>query len=172
MPLDLTRRSPASSSEPPGCRTSTSSCAASSGPSNSWKQGRTCPSRKSPRTPGSRTRACSVITSSALANLAVLEEEKLVENAARRGAELLTRFGKLHEKYPLIGDVRGRGVEASAQDRHPLVENCNSRRQRQQDKDCRPDALSESFCRLAAQTYHGLALFPHDVFVKKRTCCT
>ena len=46
----------------------------------------------------------------ALANLAVLEEENLVENAARRGAELLTRFRKLQEKYPLIGDVRGRGL--------------------------------------------------------------
>jgi 4-aminobutyrate aminotransferase / (S)-3-amino-2-methylpropionate transaminase / 5-aminovalerate transaminase len=46
----------------------------------------------------------------ALANLAVLAEENLVENAARRGAELLTRFAKLQEKYSLIGDVRGRGL--------------------------------------------------------------
>ncbi|MGH7226002.1 MAG: aspartate aminotransferase family protein, partial [Gemmataceae bacterium] len=46
----------------------------------------------------------------ALANLAVIEEEKLVDNAAGRGTELLTRFRRLQEKYPLIGDVRGRGL--------------------------------------------------------------
>jgi 4-aminobutyrate aminotransferase/(S)-3-amino-2-methylpropionate transaminase len=46
----------------------------------------------------------------ALANLAVLEEEKLVENAAQRGAELLVHLRKMQEKYPLIGDVRGRGL--------------------------------------------------------------
>ena len=51
-----------------------------------------------------------IACAAALANLAVLEEEKLVENAARRGAELLARFRKLQEKYPLIGDVRGRGL--------------------------------------------------------------
>jgi 4-aminobutyrate aminotransferase len=46
----------------------------------------------------------------ALANLAVIEEEKLVDNAARRGEELLARFRLLQEKFPLIGDVRGRGL--------------------------------------------------------------
>lgn len=46
----------------------------------------------------------------ALANLAVLEEEKLVENAARQGEFLLQRLRSLQEKYPLIGDVRGRGL--------------------------------------------------------------
>ena len=46
----------------------------------------------------------------ALANLAVIEEENLVENAARRGEELLARFRKLQEKHRLIGDVRGRGL--------------------------------------------------------------
>lgn len=51
-----------------------------------------------------------IACAAALANLAVLEEENLVENAAQRGAELLTRFRKLQEKYPLIGDVRGRGL--------------------------------------------------------------
>jgi 4-aminobutyrate aminotransferase-like enzyme len=46
----------------------------------------------------------------ALANLAVIEEEKLVENAARQGEWLLARFRRLQEKVPLIGDVRGRGL--------------------------------------------------------------
>jgi 4-aminobutyrate aminotransferase-like enzyme len=46
----------------------------------------------------------------ALANLAVIEEEKLVENAARRGEWLLTQFRRLQDRAPLIGDVRGRGL--------------------------------------------------------------
>jgi len=46
----------------------------------------------------------------ALANLAVIEEEKLVENAARRGEQLMQRFRDLQERCPLIGEVRGRGL--------------------------------------------------------------
>jgi len=46
----------------------------------------------------------------ALANIAVIEEEKLVENAARQGEWLLGQFRRLQEKTPLIGDVRGRGL--------------------------------------------------------------
>jgi len=46
----------------------------------------------------------------ALANIAVIEEEKLVDNAAQRGEQLLARFRYLQEKCPLIGDVRGRGL--------------------------------------------------------------
>ena len=46
----------------------------------------------------------------ALANIAVIEEEKLTENAAARGEELLARFRRLQEACPLIGEVRGRGL--------------------------------------------------------------
>jgi 4-aminobutyrate aminotransferase len=46
----------------------------------------------------------------ALANLEVIEEEGLVENAARQGEWLLARFRRLQEEVPLIGDVRGRGL--------------------------------------------------------------
>jgi 4-aminobutyrate aminotransferase len=46
----------------------------------------------------------------ALANLAVLEEEKLVENSARRGGELLTRLKRLEQTAPKVGEVRGRGL--------------------------------------------------------------
>lgn len=44
-----------------------------------------------------------------LASLHVIEEEKLVENSARRGWELLTGLQKLQEKHELIKEVRGRG---------------------------------------------------------------
>jgi ornithine--oxo-acid transaminase len=45
-----------------------------------------------------------------LATLAVLEEEHLIENAARRGGSLLRRLGALTDKYELLHEVRGRGL--------------------------------------------------------------
>jgi ornithine--oxo-acid transaminase len=45
-----------------------------------------------------------------LATLAVIEEEGLVENAARRGASLVARLGALVDKYELLKEVRGRGL--------------------------------------------------------------
>jgi 4-aminobutyrate aminotransferase/(S)-3-amino-2-methylpropionate transaminase len=46
----------------------------------------------------------------ALANLAVIEEEGLVANAARQGEMLLARFRRLQESCPRVGEVRGRGL--------------------------------------------------------------
>ena len=46
----------------------------------------------------------------ALANLEVLREENLCENAAERGKELLARFSGLMDKCRLVGDVRGKGL--------------------------------------------------------------
>jgi 4-aminobutyrate aminotransferase len=46
----------------------------------------------------------------ALANLEVIEEEKLVENSERRGAELLSRLKKLEETSRRVGEARGRGL--------------------------------------------------------------
>jgi 4-aminobutyrate aminotransferase / (S)-3-amino-2-methylpropionate transaminase / 5-aminovalerate transaminase len=51
-----------------------------------------------------------IACAAALANIAVLQEERLIENAATRGAELLARCKALQEKHRLIGDVRGRGL--------------------------------------------------------------
>ncbi|HXY40671.1 MAG TPA: aspartate aminotransferase family protein [Vicinamibacteria bacterium] len=45
-----------------------------------------------------------------LAAVTVVEEQGLVENAERVGAHMLRRFRELQEKYPFIGDVRGRGL--------------------------------------------------------------
>lgn len=42
--------------------------------------------------------------------LQVLKEEKLPENAREVGAALLKHLAALKEKYPVIGDVRGRGL--------------------------------------------------------------
>lgn len=45
-----------------------------------------------------------------LATLEVLEQESLLENAARVGAYLHGKLGELQEKHPLIGHVRGLGL--------------------------------------------------------------
>jgi 4-aminobutyrate aminotransferase/(S)-3-amino-2-methylpropionate transaminase len=51
-----------------------------------------------------------IACAAALANIAVLQEEGMIENARVRGAELLARCQALQEKCKLIGDVRGRGL--------------------------------------------------------------
>jgi ornithine--oxo-acid transaminase len=45
-----------------------------------------------------------------LASLAVIDDEGLVENAARRGAELMRGLEGLAAKYDFIKDVRGKGL--------------------------------------------------------------
>lgn len=51
-----------------------------------------------------------VSCAAALATLEVIDEEGLVENAARIGAELLSGLEGLSEKHAAIADVRGRGL--------------------------------------------------------------
>lgn len=46
----------------------------------------------------------------ALTTIEIIEEERLVENAARVGARALDRLKEMQRRYPLIGDVRGRGL--------------------------------------------------------------
>jgi len=45
-----------------------------------------------------------------LANIAVMEEERLPEAAARKGARAMARLRALQERFPLIGEVRGLGL--------------------------------------------------------------
>jgi 4-aminobutyrate aminotransferase len=45
----------------------------------------------------------------------VIREERLLENAAKQGAHLLTRLKEMQRKYPIIGDVRGKGLMAGAE---------------------------------------------------------
>ncbi len=51
-----------------------------------------------------------VACAAAIATLEVLQEEGLVENAARQGAHLLERLRAVAERYPVLGDVRGLGL--------------------------------------------------------------
>jgi len=48
--------------------------------------------------------------SAAKAVIDVVEKERLMENATRQGAHMMTRLKEMQEKYPIIGDVRGKGL--------------------------------------------------------------
>ncbi len=45
-----------------------------------------------------------------LATLEVIESERLIQNAARRGEQLLAFFKPLAERYELVKSVRGKGL--------------------------------------------------------------
>jgi 4-aminobutyrate aminotransferase len=51
-----------------------------------------------------------VTARAALATIEIIEDEALVENAARVGALAMERLADLEERIPEIGDVRGRGL--------------------------------------------------------------
>jgi 4-aminobutyrate aminotransferase len=51
-----------------------------------------------------------VTARAALTTIEIIEDEDLVENAARIGALALDRLHSMKDRHPLIGDVRGRGM--------------------------------------------------------------
>ncbi len=51
-----------------------------------------------------------VLARAALTTLEIIEDERLVENAARVGAHALAKLEELKASHPLIGDVRGLGL--------------------------------------------------------------
>ena len=55
---------------------------------------------------------CAAGAAAALANLQIIEDEKLVENAAAMGEVLMAKLLALKEKHSCVGDVRGKGLFA------------------------------------------------------------
>ena len=55
----------------------------------------------------------------AAATIQVLLEEKLVENAAERGTQLMDGLQEIQSRYPVIGDVRGLGLMVGVEFTHP-----------------------------------------------------
>lgn len=51
-----------------------------------------------------------VSAAAALANINVMQRDKLPEQAAEKGAHIMKRLDEMKEKYPIIGDVRGKGL--------------------------------------------------------------
>lgn len=51
-----------------------------------------------------------VACAAALQVIDIIKDEKLLENATRQGTYLMKRLKELQQKYPIIGDVRGKGL--------------------------------------------------------------
>lgn len=51
-----------------------------------------------------------VACAAGVATIRALRDEKMIENSAERGLQLMTGLRKLQEEYPAIGDVRGLGL--------------------------------------------------------------
>ena len=51
-----------------------------------------------------------VVSAAALATVQTLLEENLIGNAAKMGERLISGLRKLQKQYPIIGDIRGRGL--------------------------------------------------------------
>ncbi|MGB9676006.1 MAG: aspartate aminotransferase family protein [Candidatus Bathyarchaeales archaeon] len=51
-----------------------------------------------------------VSAAAALANIDVILKEKLSEKAAEKGAYIMKRLNEMKDEYPIIGDVRGKGL--------------------------------------------------------------
>ncbi len=51
-----------------------------------------------------------VACASGVATIRAMREEKMIENSAERGVQLMTGLRKLQEEYAEIGDVRGKGL--------------------------------------------------------------
>ncbi len=62
---------------------------------------------------------CTAGPAAALANMQIIEDENLLENATKMGERMLANLNKLAEKHEVIGDVRGKGLFVGAE----LVQN-------------------------------------------------
>ncbi len=51
-----------------------------------------------------------IACAASVASIRAMRDEKMLENAAERGLQLMTGLGKLQEEYPQIGDIRGKGL--------------------------------------------------------------
>ena len=56
-----------------------------------------------------------VACAAGLAVIDVIRQERLLENATKLGAHLMTRLKEMQKKYPIIGDVRGKGLMVAAE---------------------------------------------------------
>ena len=56
-----------------------------------------------------------VACAAALQVIDIIKEEKLMENATRQGAYLMKRLKEMQQRYPIMGDVRGKGLMAAVE---------------------------------------------------------
>jgi 4-aminobutyrate aminotransferase len=71
-----------------------------------------------------------LVTAGALATIEALQQDHLIENSAHMGAYLMQKLRRLQAEYPVIGDVRGRGLmiatEFSNTDGQPDKDTCKA----------------------------------------------
>ncbi|EET48028.1 aspartate aminotransferase family protein [Thalassobium sp. R2A62] len=58
---------------------------------------------------------CTAGPAAALENMAIIEEEGLLENTTKMGEYFMGKLGELMEKHQVIGDVRGKGLFCGAE---------------------------------------------------------
>lgn len=58
---------------------------------------------------------CAAGPAAALENMRIIEEENLLDNVVRMGDYLMDRLLELKDKYPMVGDVRGKGLFVGAE---------------------------------------------------------
>ena len=58
---------------------------------------------------------CTAGPAAALENMAIIEEEGLLENTTKMGHYMLDRLAELKDKHAVIGDVRGKGLFLGAE---------------------------------------------------------
>ncbi|MEC7762826.1 MAG: aminotransferase class III-fold pyridoxal phosphate-dependent enzyme [Pseudomonadota bacterium] len=58
---------------------------------------------------------CTAGPAAALENMRIIEDENLLDNATEMGAHLMAHLEALKDKYPVIGDVRGKGLFCGAE---------------------------------------------------------
>lgn len=66
-----------------------------------------------------------VVMAAAIATINTIKEEKLIENSREMGAYLVEKLQELQKKYPIIGNIRGRGLMIGTEfkkDGEPLPE--------------------------------------------------
>ncbi len=58
---------------------------------------------------------CTAGPAAAIENMAIIEEEGLLENTTAMGARMIDNLNALQEKHRVIGDVRGKGLFCGAE---------------------------------------------------------
>ena len=90
-----------------------------------------------------------VACAAGVATVRAMREEKMIENAAERGIQLMTGLRKLQEEYPQIGDVRGKGLMIGTE----FTANGNRAKEKQMVKDVIHAAEEKGMLLLSCGTY-------------------
>ncbi len=84
-----------------------------------------------------------------VATIRAMRDEKMLENAADKGIQLMTGLRKLQEEYPQIGDVRGKGLMIGTE----FTANGNRAKEKQMVKDVIHAAEEKGMLLLSCGTY-------------------